>query len=234
MENTKVFNITLSFTRRTAVLLLSLFFLCWHPGFIGSETLTLTTYYPAPYGGYVSILTTGRTLLARDTGTVGIGTNTPLATVKLDINGNTRSVGQIQWGNNRGVLTTDQGSSIELGGTGTPYIDFSQNGWQDFSARLMLSQANRLRVDGSLEVTGDFYVNGSIRNFCSRISYGVGGTVFCPANHTVMGFQGDGVARVTGFLPRQTNTTGQSQEGGGTVVIMGEDWGGTMVCCRFN
>lgn len=233
MENSKVFNITLSFTRRTAVLLLSLFFLCWHPGFIGSETLTLTTYYPAPYGGYVSILTTGRTLLARDTGTVGIGTNNPLATVKLDINGNTRSVGQIQWGANRGTLTTDQGSSIELGGTGTPYIDFSQNSWQDFSARIMLSQANRLRVEGSLEVTGDFYVNGSIRNFCSRITYGVGGTVFCPASHTVMGFQGDGVARVTGFLPR-TWAAQQSQQGTGTVVIMGEDWGGTMVCCRFN
>ncbi|PKM96692.1 MAG: hypothetical protein CVU79_12195 [Elusimicrobia bacterium HGW-Elusimicrobia-3] len=233
MESSKVFNITLSFTRRTAVLLLSLFFLCWHPGFIGSETLTLTTYYPAPYGGYVSILTTGRTLLARDTGTVGIGTNNPLNTVKLDINGNTRSTGQIQWGNSRGTLTTDQGGSMELGGTGTPYIDFSQNSWQDFSARIMLSQAGRLRVESDLEITRDLYVNGSIRGVCRRIPYSVGSTAFCPANHSVIGFQGDGVARVTGFLPR-TWAAQQSQQGAGTVVILGEDWGGTMVCCRFN
>lgn len=233
MTNENIVTLQVRFTRTRALMALALFFLCWHPKPLGSETLQLTTYYPAPYGGYVSILTTGRTLLARDTGTVGIGTNNPLATVKLDINGNTRSVGQVQWGPNRATLTTDQGGSIELGGTGTPYIDFSQNGWQDFSARMILSQAGRLKVEGDLEIANDLYVNGSIRGFCSRITYGVGGTVYCPSNHTVMGFQGDGVARVTGFLPRTWGAE-QSQQGVGTVVIMGEDWGGTMVCCRFN
>jgi len=42
----------------------------------GSETLQITTYYPAPYGGYTRLLTTDTTLLARDSGNVGIGTNT--------------------------------------------------------------------------------------------------------------------------------------------------------------
>lgn len=68
--------------------LLFLFFLVWHPGYLGSETLTFTTYYPAPYGGYVSLLTTGRTLLARDSENVGIGTGSPSA--KLHVRGDMR------------------------------------------------------------------------------------------------------------------------------------------------
>ena len=74
-------------TKKQTLLALMLFFVVWHPGLLGSETLTLTTYYPAPYGGYASLLTTGQTLLARDNGTVALGTTTPDGTVKLHVNG---------------------------------------------------------------------------------------------------------------------------------------------------
>ena len=77
MENTKTVVLQLRMTRNRLLSLLTLFFMAWHPAFIESETLTLTTYYPAPYGGYASILTTGQTLLARDGGNVGVGTGTP-------------------------------------------------------------------------------------------------------------------------------------------------------------
>jgi len=90
METIEELNIRISFNRKSARWLLAVFFLCWHPGFIGSESLTLTTYYPAPYGGYVSILTTNRTLLARDAGSVGIGTAGPIpANVKLGVHSQT-------------------------------------------------------------------------------------------------------------------------------------------------
>jgi hypothetical protein len=85
METVHKITIELSLTRRKALVLLALFFLCWRPGSLGSETLTMTTYYPAPYGGYARLLTTNQTLLARDAGNVGIGTNAP--TAKLDVAG---------------------------------------------------------------------------------------------------------------------------------------------------
>lgn len=40
-----------------------------------SETVQLTTYYPAPYGAYASMLTTSNTFLARDNGNVAIGSS---------------------------------------------------------------------------------------------------------------------------------------------------------------
>ncbi len=70
---------------------------------IESETVTITTYYPAPYGAYVSILTTRDTWLARDTGNVGIGTTNPQA--KLDVAGRVRIVDGTQADGR--VLTSD-------------------------------------------------------------------------------------------------------------------------------
>ena len=55
------------------------------PAQAGNETLTLETYYPAPYGIYNEFTTTGQTLLATESGNVGIGTTGPLS--KLDIRG---------------------------------------------------------------------------------------------------------------------------------------------------
>jgi len=42
-----------------------------------AEDITLTTYYPAPYGAYDELTTTGNTYLATTSGNVGIGTTTP-------------------------------------------------------------------------------------------------------------------------------------------------------------
>lgn len=50
-----------------------------------SESLTLSTYYPAPSGIYSKMITTNATYLARDGGNVGIGTTSPSAA--LEVNG---------------------------------------------------------------------------------------------------------------------------------------------------
>ena len=91
MEVENCVTLRLRLTRVKLVLLFAGFFLCLHPRFLGSETMTLTTYYPAPYGAYSSLMTTGgavggavlNTLLARDQGNVGIGTPTPASKLSV-------------------------------------------------------------------------------------------------------------------------------------------------------
>lgn len=56
------------------------------------ETLTMTSYYPAPLGVYNKLTSTGKTVLARDGGSVGIGTGTedPSPTAALEIKSTTK------------------------------------------------------------------------------------------------------------------------------------------------
>ena len=60
MKSEKILVVQFRLSRTHWLLALALAFLCFHPRPLGSETLTLTTYYPAPYGGYVALLTTGK------------------------------------------------------------------------------------------------------------------------------------------------------------------------------
>jgi hypothetical protein len=53
-----------------------------------AEDIALTTYYPSPRGVYNELRTMGETLLAQQTGNVGIGTSTPAE--KLEVNGGVR------------------------------------------------------------------------------------------------------------------------------------------------
>ncbi len=48
-----------------------------------AEEITLTTYYPAPYGAYNELTTTGNTYLATTSGRVGIGTTNPNETLEV-------------------------------------------------------------------------------------------------------------------------------------------------------
>lgn len=87
MSQEKIKIIQLKLTKNNLLILLTIFFISWYPKILGSETLTLTTYYPAPYGGYARLLTTNDTYLARDGGNVGIGTT--IASAKLYVKNNT-------------------------------------------------------------------------------------------------------------------------------------------------
>jgi len=74
-------------------------------------------------------------------GNLGVGT-TP--SYKLDVNGN------IKWGTKRGILSVDQGASIELGGTGKPYVDFSNDATTDYDMRIQLTGNNELSIKGGV------------------------------------------------------------------------------------
>ncbi len=64
---------------------------------LGSENVTLTTYYPAPSGVYTQMITTGNTWLARENGNVVIGTNNLAA--RLDVTGTVSATRTILVGN---------------------------------------------------------------------------------------------------------------------------------------
>lgn len=81
--------------------------------FAQTDTITVTTYYPSPFGSYR----------------------------------------ELTWGafpNTRGELTNDQGSSMEIGGQGTPYIDLSNDMASDFDFRLILTGDDDLEVIGGM------------------------------------------------------------------------------------
>lgn len=80
------------------------------------ESITITTYYPSPYGSYNELSTTGDTYLAIDSGSnVGIGTTSPLS--KLYIEGEAISVvnGVQHYMVPRGTIVLWSGSTIPTG-----------------------------------------------------------------------------------------------------------------------
>src|SRR3990172_8502949 len=63
---------------------------------------------------------------------------------------------------NKGILTSDQGGSILLGGAGTPYIDVYNDMSSDYDFRIIETGDDCLRIgpgDGSLYLWNDFSVD---------------------------------------------------------------------------
>ncbi len=73
----KTIVIQVRFSTRTLARSLILLAAAALPRELGSESLTLQTYYPSPLGIYSQVTSTGETILARDGGNVGVGTTNP-------------------------------------------------------------------------------------------------------------------------------------------------------------
>jgi hypothetical protein len=112
--NEREISIRIRISRRTFVWCMAALLMCCAANEVVSESLTMTTYYPAPSGTYQKLVTTGgtasnpvNTILARDAGSVGIGTTSPHAPAPNGLNGildvndiYLRSVGK--WGSSFG------------------------------------------------------------------------------------------------------------------------------------
>lgn len=94
---------------------------------LAQETITITTYYPSPYGTFVELRTNR----------LAVSATRAMPTTD----------GTLAWGDYRGLLSPDQGASIELGGSGTPYIDFSNDAAIDYDARIILPNNDTLRIN---------------------------------------------------------------------------------------
>ncbi|MBP5286706.1 MAG: hypothetical protein J6Z08_02280 [Elusimicrobiales bacterium] len=144
--------------------LLVLLLISWRPAFLQSETLSLTTYYPAPYGGYDKLLVSGNAYLAKSSGSF------------------------VQWGTAGSRLTGDEGGSIEFYGaseSSMPGIRFKTSVGGGYDAALVAKKISD--SDGVwIVIDGDFMIGntigldsngrGALRNFCISRHYTYDGT----------------------------------------------------------
>lgn len=85
--------------------------------------------------------------------------------LRFMVNGET---GHVSWGSGRGLLKNNQGASIELGGVGTPYVDFSNDATTDYDMRMILTGDDSLLLEGGnvgigvYSPTSKLEVNGGI------------------------------------------------------------------------
>ena len=251
MENEKIITLQLQLTRRKVFFILTAFFLCWHPRFLGSETLTLTTYYPAPYGGYASLLTTGQTLLARDGGKVGVRLGDGvIPTQELEVGGvmQGKSLKFAKPGFDSSAANDPYAIYQQSGVWAPPYPDlmiryfsgisydaYRGNGGHRFYTGVGTAAGPDLlemQITDKVAVTDNLAIGGTITGLvpgvglCRSVPYGDNDAIGCTGDEQVFSWFGDGQIRVAGMLT--TNS-----EGAGTWVGMGQDWKGTMLCCKI-
>ncbi len=69
--------------------------------------------------------------------------------LEFNYNGDDVFQQKVFWGTSGTHLNADQGAALEFRGTGTPYIDFSNDGSSDFDARLILRNNDALSLSGA-------------------------------------------------------------------------------------
>ncbi len=137
---------------------LTVFFLFALAGDLSSESVTLTTYYPAPSGVYTKMITTADTYLARDGGSVGVGMTTP-GVAKLAVRNSGAGVG-VYVGNG-----APYGQAyIEQDGAPGTHLWLAENGTSVFNVTSggAMSAAGAAAIGGAATVGGDATVTGNI------------------------------------------------------------------------
>lgn len=251
MENEKILTIQFKITRLHVCAVLTAFFICFHPKLLGSETLTLTTYYPSPYGGYARLLTTDQTLLARDGGAVAIGdVNNPSADMKLTVYGNVgigtddpserlevdgiAKINEVIIGQQHaaGISSSIDKKNLHLDATtgtnGAVYINWYNGAGGD---SLVVGSGTgipvmRVESNGDTTISG---VSGRLLGLCRPVKYAFGTNTGCAKNERALAYYGNGMPQVTGFLPAD-----KKMDGPGTYISLGHDWSGIMLCCKID
>jgi hypothetical protein len=131
-----------------------------------AEGITLTTYYPAPYGAYDELSTTGNTYLATTSGNVGIGTTAPGTKFQIfpstgGINGNIMTIGGLGYNTIVGMDTT--GAYIYQN-SASRNLSLGSNSSR---LQLVLAASGNVGIGKSpnypLDVLGDINTTGDIR-----------------------------------------------------------------------
>ena len=150
--------------------------------FAADETLTITTYYPSPYGSYNQLTTTGDTYLATTSANkVGIGTTSPAE--KLEVSGNIKLSGASATYKITNVLdptaNQDVATKYYVDSAGSSYvvvpilIYYNQTcpnnrcppGWT------LESTWNDMDANGFRCITGQYYVPDTYYSSCNFFCY---------------------------------------------------------------
>ncbi len=228
-----IYRFQFQITRRHLSLFLSAAFVILLIEPIATENITLSTYYPAPAGSYSNLVTIGNTWLARDNipgtptpsfvelgsnaavspgtklavmnGNVGIGTNSPQASLDVEPGGGCNT-----FCNSNGCHTTCP-SVLRLGLPGgginpnlpgdvwTAQDQYGDGGWNSPPSLSCLTVGDTSGSGSAMEMNNP---NGI--------------SIYCPSGYQVIGtscdyyFNGSGSLPGTGSMQCETNTSNNS------------------------
>lgn len=252
MEDSRERTITvrLVFGRRQLIAMLAFALLALHPGDLSTESLTLTTYYPSPYGVYKELRSTENSYLAYSLAAsrVGIGTQAPNAKLHIDGAGSGVQLGgasntvleQYAAGNslkNRidpagvsyfnggsfGIGTAAPGATLDVSGTGR--VQQSMSVGTSMNVGTSMSVGTSMNVGTGMTVGAAMNSNSAnITNTTTTNSLVVAQTIktMCRTYGFTYGTGGGG----TSSCPAGWAVTGSME-------INGAVWSGTMVCCKL-
>jgi hypothetical protein len=240
-------HLDLSVPARTLVFLLAAVLLVTVTPELGSENVTLSTYYPAPSGVYNQMITTNNTYLATSGGSVGIGTTSPVTTdaeglsVKLDVGGgiaiaNNTSLG-FKYNNGQGtgasypVIQVDAGNNLHMGDVGNAFngIQFHSGG----AAQMQLSPQGNLQIgQGSMPASagqaGYLYINNTATNCQGPFTNNTPGGSVCSQGQYATWTQGlyiEGFSYNNLGYPAQVNVGGAATTNQVWALLPSGNWG---------
>lgn len=163
----KAMTIRIRVGRRELIGALAAFLALYLPLDLQTESMTLTTFYPAPYGVYQQLRSTGNTYLAYGAATnkLAVGATSVAVGDKMRVVGNLRVEGQ-NWTKGQFYIEDPvSGAVVSLFAT---QESIAGMGNRDI---LGLGGVTDIKID-----SGQF-----IHKRCQWVAYGFPGTTFCPA-----------------------------------------------------
>ncbi|MDE2040256.1 MAG: hypothetical protein KGO96_05005 [Elusimicrobia bacterium] len=160
---------------------------------LSSESVTLSTYYPAPSGIYTRMITTEQTLLARDSGSVGIRTGSAVPAHVLEVGGDAYVAGPLaaQTLTSSGTVTVGQFSTVNqpAGSAGALYFDattdhlmaYGAGGWSEVGHSALKTEVYNTAYGSVVGQSVTCAVPGHVVIFCQTIEAPSGGSTCIPA-----------------------------------------------------